>query len=436
MNIATTSPAGSDIIQSTSARADCPGDLPDIQLDNSTAIKNVCEGYICIGTVFRLLEAAKKDCEKFACVRLYQMSTKKSKFVTLCCFRAGTHLKKDSTVTKEFQRNRETKKCNRPFLIKLRQGTDDTFEVYEIRNEHNHEMLDDTEVATLAQNRFIPDDVQLIMMELNSLGVLSCSKIMTLIEKKHFPNTSKTWTTRDVQNLFQSMTNRSCEANEFVKLLDQKSAQGWTTYIHLNEDTMRLERICWLSETGKKVYQQFNDVLEIDATYKTNRFGMPLILFTVVDNNGLTILLGGCLVSNERYEFYVWTLEKFQSCVRRPPIVVFTDGDTELMRAIRAILPESTHLLCRFHIAQNIARALAGTLKSELNEFLDDFWRVGSIETLSNYQREFDAMKEKWPQAISYLNILQAKQEKWAFAYTHSHFVAGVSSTQRQEMIN
>ena len=187
VNTATTSPAGSDIIQSVSARADCPGDLPDIQLDNSTAIKNVCEGDICIGTVFRSLATAKKDCEKFACVPLYQTSTKKLKFVTLCCFRAGTHLKKDSTVTKEFQSNRETKKCNCPFLIKLRQGTDDN----EIRNEHNREMLDDTEVATLAQNRFIPDDVQQKMMELNSLGVLSCSQIMTLIEKEHFPNTSK-----------------------------------------------------------------------------------------------------------------------------------------------------------------------------------------------------------------------------------------------------
>ena len=258
----------------------------------------------------------------FRCTKRAQK--KKLKFVTLCCFRAGTHLKKDSTVTKEFQRNRETKKCNCPFLIKLRQGTDDTFEVYEIRNEHNHEMLDDTEVATLAQNRFIPDDVQQKMMEFNSLGVLSCSQIMTLIEKEYFPNTTKTWTTRDVQNLFQSMTNRSCEANEFVKLLDQKSAQGWTTYIHLNEDTMRLERICWLSETGKKVYQQFNDVLEIDATYKTNRFGMPLILFTVVDNNGLTILIGGCLVSNERYEYPTFGLSRSSKVVSVVLLLLFS----------------------------------------------------------------------------------------------------------------
>lgn len=318
----------------------------------------------------------------------------------------------------------------------MRRCSDDAYEVYELRPEHNHEVLEEEEIAALAQNRFIPDDIQSKMLELNSLGVLSCNQIMTLIENVHFPNVSKTWTTRDVQNLFQSQSNRSFEANDFVKLLDEKTSAGWSTSIHLNETTMRLERICWISKNGYEKCQQLNDVLEIDATYKTNRFGMPLILFTVVDNHGLAILIGGGLVSNEKYESYAWTLEKFQMCFRRAPKVVFTDGDSELMREIQAIWPQSLHLLCRFHIAQNIIRALSGTLRSDLNQFMDDFWRIASIEDIVEYENEFAAMNARWPQAKTYLNILQSKQEKFAFAYTHCHFVAGVSSTQRQEMVN
>lgn len=45
-------------------------------------------------------------------------------------------------------------------------------------------------------------------------------------------------------------------------------------------------------------------------------------------------------------------------------------------------------------------------------------------------------MEERWEKARPYLNLLKLKQEKWAFAYTHRHFVAGISSTQRQEMVN
>ena len=64
--------------------------------------------------------------------------------------------------------------------------------MYELRNEHNHDMLNADEAAQLAQNRFIPEDVQCKMMELNCLGVLSCSQIMTLNEKEHFPDITKT----------------------------------------------------------------------------------------------------------------------------------------------------------------------------------------------------------------------------------------------------
>jgi hypothetical protein len=163
---------------------------------------------------------------------------------------------------------------------------------------------------------------------------------------------------------------------------------------------------------------------------------MPLILFTAVDNNGLTTLVAGCLVSNERYESYCWALQQFRNSTRVNPVVVFSDGDTELARAIVAIWPGSVHLLCRFHIAQNINRALASILRADLSGFLDDFWRVGSIEDVEEYNKEFGQMEERWEQARPYLNLLKLKQEKWAFAYTHRHFVAGISSTQRQEMVN
>ena len=39
---------------------------------------------------------------------------------------------------------------------------------------------------------------------------------------------------------------------------------------------------------------------------------MPLVLFTVVDNHGLTNLVAGCLVSNEKYDSYEWALRQFQ----------------------------------------------------------------------------------------------------------------------------
>lgn len=125
-----------------------------------------------------------------------------------------------------------------------------------------------------------------------------------------------------------------------------------------------------------------------------------------------------------------------QACTRSPPTVLFTDGDMELAKAIKDVWPSTTHLLCRFHIAQNINRALAGSLRTKLNEFLSDFWRVGCIEDVEEFELEFSALETKWELAQSYIPFLKGKREKWAFAYSHQQFVAGISSTQRQEQVN
>lgn len=46
------------------------------------------------------------------------------------------------------------------------------------------------------------------------------------------------------------------------------------------------------------------------------RFGLPLVLFTAIDNHGITNILGGCLISDERCDSYVWCLQKFQVQLR------------------------------------------------------------------------------------------------------------------------
>jgi zinc finger SWIM domain-containing protein 3 len=153
-------------------------------------------------------------------------------------------------------------------------------------------------------------------------------------------------------------------------------------------------------------------------------------LFCGVDNNGVTFVIAGCLLSDEQFESYEWALLNFGKLGFPAPKVIFTDGDTEFGRAIQKVWPETVHLLCRFHIAQNIIKNLAGILREDLNDFLSDFWRVASLEDEAEYLAQLEAMKASWRNAVDYLTVLEAKQKKWAFAYTHQYFVAGMASTQ------
>jgi hypothetical protein len=94
------------------------------------------------------------------------------------------------------------------------------------------------------------------------------------------------------------------------------------------------------------------------------------------------------------------------------------------------VWPEAVHLLCRFHIAQNIIKNLAGILQEDLNDFLSDFWIVASLEDEAEYLAQLEITIASWGKSVNYLTVLEAKQKKWAFAYTHQYFVAGIASTQ------
>jgi hypothetical protein len=62
-------------------------------------------------------------------------------------------------------------------------------------------------------------------------------------------------------------------------------------------------------------------------------------------------------------------------------------------------------------------------LQEDLNDFLSDFWRVASLEDEAEYLAQLEIMKASWGKAVNYLTLLEAKQNKWAFAYTHQYFV-------------
>ena len=76
---------------------------------------------------------------------------------------------------------------------------------------------------------------------------------------------------------------------------------------------------------------------------------------------------------------------------------MFTDGDIELAQAIKDTWPTIVHLLCTFHISENITRALVGSLRASLWEFTNDLWRVSSIEDVAEFEMEFSTLKQQNP---------------------------------------
>lgn len=102
--------------------------------------------------------------------------------------------------------------------------------------------------------------------------------------------------------------------------------------------------------------RQFGSVLLMDATYKVNQYNMPLFHMVGFDCNYRTFTAGWCFLSNEDIEAYSWTLGRLAEHLHPHggPQVIVTDRELALMAAIEIVFPRAKHMLCIWHINQNI----------------------------------------------------------------------------------
>ena len=167
--------------------------------DDCPSLSTVEIQRVAIGSFFETLQEAREKCTQYAKCPLGQKSSKNLKFTRFLCFRGGQASVKQSSVHTEFQREKRTTKCQCPFIIKLRLNQASSFyEVYQMNDQHNHDLFTEVELAQMPQNCFIPEKVKIKMSELNELGVLNSSQIKTLVEQEHFRYVPVTWIVRDV----------------------------------------------------------------------------------------------------------------------------------------------------------------------------------------------------------------------------------------------
>ncbi|GKA77356.1 FAR1-related sequence 5-like protein, partial [Tanacetum coccineum] len=117
----------------------------------------------------------------------------------------------------------------------------------------------------------------------------------------------------------------------------------------------RLVRLFWADEKSKQYFDVFGDVVPFDATFRSNRYNMILVLFTGIDNHNRCILFGAALLDSEHIKKYRWLLKRFKKIFGKAPKVVVTDQDSAMKVVIEEIFPDSRHQLCMWHIMKKLA---------------------------------------------------------------------------------
>lgn len=136
----------------------------------------------------------------------------------------------------------------------------------------------------------------------------------------------------------------------------------------------RMENLFFIHPKSLEMWCAFPNVLIIDATYKTNPYGMPFIEIVGVTSTSKTFLIACAFVRNEKQAAYKWVLE----CLKEPlgegigVRVILTDRELSLMNACRDVLPDAARQLCRYHIRKNIIKNCESQFRKtrEMNSFI------------------------------------------------------------------
>ncbi|KAH1207862.1 Protein FAR1-RELATED SEQUENCE 5 [Glycine max] len=361
----------------------------------------------------------------------------RSSFVLIGCERSGTYKCRN----KEFVRkDTGSRKCGCPFRLRgkpVRGG--EGWMVKLICGIHNHELAKSL-VGHPYAGRLTKEEKKIIADMTKSM-VKPKNILLTL--KEH--NADSYTTIKQIYNARSayrsSIRGADTEMQHLMKLLERDQYIHW----HRLKDEVVVRDLFWCHPDAVKLCNACHMVFFIDSTYKTNRYRLPLLDFVGVTPTAMTFSAGFAYLEAERVNNIVWALERFRGLFLRHDrllLVIVTDRDLALMNAVKTVFPESTNLLCRFHIDKNV-KAKCKSLIGEKNvwDYVMDNWGT-LVDCPSKYEfhesyKKFQVACSPWPMFVDYVNdtwIIPHK-EKFITAWTNKVMHLGNTTTNRYKQL-
>jgi len=110
-----------------------------------------------------------------------------------------------------------------------------------------------------------------------------------------------------------------------------------------DDDKFELRGVFWMSPKQVEQAKRYHHILIHDNTYRCNKFGMALGLFTSINCHGHTSLGAQCIINSETTEAYVWAYNNYLRAGERAPLVFLTDRDPAVEAAVLICFPSTTN---------------------------------------------------------------------------------------------
>ncbi|CAD6929062.1 unnamed protein product [Tilletia caries] len=274
------------------------------------------------------------------------------------CDRGGKHRDNHRVKPDDRVRNRSSRVSGCPFRLKLQEQDDGSFwlwhDINSAKHTHNHAL---STVATVHPSLRKLNDADCIdIVRQTSVGITP-KQILAL--QQPGPSNLRSLP-RDIYNMSAKARREASHCSEppetLLNFLRSEQYQVAVRSERLTTTTSRMTGILFSHPTAITLTNRFPLAITIDATYKTNRYGMPLVHIIGLTSTNATFCSAVALITREREEDYVWLLREYLAMMGGdlPVHVMITDRDAALGAAIKQIFPQAQHNLCRWHINKNI----------------------------------------------------------------------------------
>nr|XP_047125577.1 protein FAR1-RELATED SEQUENCE 5-like [Hydra vulgaris] len=197
---------------------------------------------------------------------------------------------------------------------------------------------------------------------------------------------------KDLYNRKQKLLKSVGSINEAVQ--SALSQPGVISRIISGKDNF-FEVLFFQTVHQQMLFSKFKEVIQMDATYKTNKMRYSLYTLLIEDNNGLGQPIGFGILAKEdqsHIEKFLKIFSEFNNITGVQCFIV--DKDLAEINAIKTIFPNIHINICYFHILKAADKFLCGLNKVHNKKVcMDHFETLLNSKTSNDFDNEVDKIK-------------------------------------------
>jgi hypothetical protein len=242
-----------------------------------------------------------------------------------------------------------------------------------VHGQHNHGQSLDPSAHIVYRRRTVAQQQK--ERELANENGIRAREMVSIVRKADSPGYHY-FRTRDIYNDRQAIKrerlNGLTATQAFVKELESGGIRVRT----LRDEDDRVCAVFWTYDWCRTMWKKFPEVLGLDNTYKTNRFGLHLFQATgVTDQKSLANFAFG-LINGEREHHFQWLCDRLDELRidigADTPEVIITDKEQALRTALSNTFPGAQQQLCVYHILANVRAKINARWKDTEGDDDDD----------------------------------------------------------------